>query len=211
QVTVQTNPVGLSFTVDGATYTSTQTFSWQPGSSHTVATTSPQSGGSGKQYTWANWSGGGSISHTVTPTTNTTYTATFSAQYYLTMSTGAGGTVTPGSGWKNSGTTQSISAKAATGYTFSGWTGSGTASYSGTNNPASVTINGPITEAATFTKNPTPTPTPTPTANPTPSETPTPTATPAVQITIQTNPAGCSFAVDGTTYTSTQTFSWTPG
>ena len=115
------------------------------------------------------------------------------------MSTGVGGTVTPGSGWKNSGTTQSISAKAATGYTFSGWTGSGTASYSGTNNPASVTMNGPITEAATFTKNPTPTPTPTPTPSPTPTDTPTPTATPAVQITIQTNPAGCSFAVDGTT------------
>src|SRR6185295_2998315 len=144
QVTVQTNPVGLSFTVDGATYTSTQTFSWQPGSSHTVATTSPQSGGSGKQYTWANWSGGGSISHTVTPTTNTTYTATFSAQYYLTMSTGAGGTVTPGSGWKVSGTIISIKATPATGYALSGWTGTGTGSYSGTNNPASVTMNSPI-------------------------------------------------------------------
>ena len=56
QVTVQTNPAGLSFTVDGTTYTSAQTFSWQPGSSHTIATTSPQSGGTGVRYVWTNWS-----------------------------------------------------------------------------------------------------------------------------------------------------------
>ena len=86
QVTVQTNPAGLSFTVDTITYSSTQTFSWVPGSSHTIATTSPQSGGTGVRYVWTNWSGGGAISHTVAPTTNKTYTATFNTQYYLTMS-----------------------------------------------------------------------------------------------------------------------------
>ena len=110
QVTVQTNPAGLSFTVDGTTYTSAQTFSWQPGSSHTIATTSPQSGGTGVRYVWMNWSGGGAISHTVAPTTNKIYTANFTTQYYLTMSHGTGGTVTPASGWKNSGAAVSISA-----------------------------------------------------------------------------------------------------
>ena len=59
-------------------------------------------------------------------------------------------------------------------YSFAGWTGSGTGSYSGTNNPASITMNGPITENAAFTQNP-------------------------VQVTVQTNPAGRSFTVDGTT------------
>ena len=78
QVTVQTNPAGLSFSVDGTTYTAAQTFSWQPGSSHTIATTSPQSGDTGVRYVWMNWSGGGAISHTVAPTTNKTYTAKFS-------------------------------------------------------------------------------------------------------------------------------------
>ena len=190
QVTVQTNPAGRSFTVDGTPYTTAQTFSWQPGSSHTIATTSPQSGGTGVRYVWSSWTGGGAISHTVAPTTNKTYTATFTTQYYLTMSHGTGGTVSPASGWKNSGATVSITATPTNNnqvsYSFSSWTGTGTGSYSGTNNPASITMNGPITETATFTQNP-------------------------VQVTVQTNPAGRSFAVDGTPYTAAQTFSWQPG
>src|SRR5439155_1187383 len=80
------------------------------GSSHTIATTSPQSGGTGVQYVWKKWSDSGSISHTVAPTTNKTYTATFTTQYYLTMSAATGGTVSPSSGWRNSGASVSISA-----------------------------------------------------------------------------------------------------
>jgi hypothetical protein len=153
QVTVQTNLSGLSFSVDGTPYTTAQTFSWGPGSSHTIATTSPQSGDPGVQYVWTNWTGGGAISHTVAPTTNNTYTANFNTQYFLTMSQGVGGTVSPPSGWKNSGMTVSITARPATGYSFNSWTGTGTGSYSGTNNPASITMGGPITETATFTHN----------------------------------------------------------
>ena len=150
QVTVQTNLAGLAFTVDNTTYSSPQTFSWVPGSSHTIATTSPQNGAAGVRYTWMNWSGGGAISHTVTPTTNKTYTANFTTQYYLTMSHGTGGTVSPPSGWRNSGSAVSISAMPRNGYSFTDWTGSGTGSYSGTNNPGSITMNGPITETAAF-------------------------------------------------------------
>jgi hypothetical protein len=190
QVTVQTTPAGLGFTVDGTTYSSTQTFSWQPGSSHTIATTSAQSGGTGVRYVWTRWSDNGAISHTVAPTTNKTYTATFTTQYYLTMTHGTGGTVSPSSGWKNSGVSVSISAtptnNTQVSYSFAGWTGSGPGSYSGMNNPASITLNGPITENAAFTQNP-------------------------VQVTVQTNPAGLRFSVDGTTCTVAQTFSWLPG
>jgi hypothetical protein len=153
QVTVHTNPAGLAFSVDGTPYSSAQTFTWESGSSHTIATTSPQNGAPGVRYVWMNWTGGGAISHTVAPTINKTYTATFRTQYYLTMSHNTGGRVSPASGWKASGATVSISATPANGYTFSNWTGSGTGSYSGTNNPASITINGPITETATFTHN----------------------------------------------------------
>ncbi len=189
-ITVQTNPSGLAFTVDGVSYNSTQTFSWDAGSSHTIGTTSPQSGGAGVRYVWTRWSDNGAISHTVSPTTNKTYTATFRTQYYLTMTHGTGGTVSPASGWKNSGATVSISAtptnNTQVSYTFSGWTGSGTGSYSGTNNPASSTMNGPITENAAFTQN-------------------------AVHVTVHTSPAGLSFTVDGTPYTTAQTFSWVPG
>jgi hypothetical protein len=79
--------------------------------------------------------------------------AQITTQYYLTMSHGVGGTVTPGSGWRYSGATVSITATPSTGYTFSNWAGTGTGSFSGTNNPASITMGGPITEAATFTHN----------------------------------------------------------
>jgi len=189
-VTVQTALAGLAFTVDGTSYSSTQTFSWVPGSSHTIATTSPQSGGTGIQYVWTKWSDNGAISHTVAPTTNKTYTATFKTQYFLTMTQGAGGTVKPTSGWRNAGSAVSISAtptnNTQVSYSFGGWTGTGTGSYSGTNNPASITINGPITENAAFTQNP-------------------------VQVTVQTNPTSRTFSVDGTSYTSAQTFSWQPG
>ena len=153
QITVQTNQAGRTFTVDGTPYTAAQSFSWQPGSSHTIATTSPQSGGTGVQYVWTRWSDNGAISHPVTPTTNKTYTATFTTQYYLTMSHGTAGSVSPASGWRNSGAAVSISATPATGYSFSNWTGNGAGSYSGTNNPASITMNGPVTEMATFTHN----------------------------------------------------------
>ena len=153
QVTVQTNPVGRAFMVDGISYNSTQTFSWASGSIHTIATTSPQNGAPGVRYVWTNWTGGGVISHTVAPTTNKTYTANFRTQYRLTMTHGTGGTVRPASGWRNSGAVVSISATPATGYSFSDWTGSGTGSYSGPNNPASITMDGPVTETATFTHN----------------------------------------------------------
>ena len=153
QVTVKTSPAGRTFSVDGTTYSSTQRFTWASGSSHTIATTSPQSGDTGVQYVWTKWSDHGAISHTVAPTANTTYTATFKTQYYLTMTAGTGGRVSPASGWKNSGATVSISARPARGYSFSNWTGTGTGSYSGPNNPASITMGGPITETATFTHN----------------------------------------------------------
>jgi len=189
-MTVQTSPAGLTFSVDGTSYTATQVFSWSSGSSHTIATTSPQNGATGVQYVWNNWSGGGAISHTVAPTTNKTYTATFTTQYYLTMTHGTGGTVSPASGWKNRGTAVSITAtptnNTQVSYRFAGWAGTGTGSYTGANNPASITMSGSITETAAFTQNP-------------------------VQVTVQTSPSGPTFTVDGSPYTAVQTFSWQPG
>jgi len=153
QVTVRTNPAGLAFTVDGDTHGSTQRFSWASGSTHTIGTTSPQKGGTGVRHVWMNWSDSGAISHAVAPTANKTYTATFKTQYHLTMTHETGGTVSPMSGWKNRGTAISISAMPASDFSFTNWTGSGTGSFSGTNNPASITMGGPITETATFTHN----------------------------------------------------------
>ena len=77
-VTVQPNPSGLSFTVDGTNYTDSQTFTWVSGSSHSIATISPQTAGTGIQYVWTGWSDGDGISHPISPTSDTTYTANFS-------------------------------------------------------------------------------------------------------------------------------------
>ncbi|HEV7395485.1 MAG TPA: NF038122 family metalloprotease [Pyrinomonadaceae bacterium] len=188
QTTVQTNPTGRSFTVDGTTFTTTQTFAWTPGSSHTITTTTPQNGVSGTRFVWSSWSDGGAISHNVAPTSNTTYTANFTTQFQLTMNAGSGGTVSPASGFFNSGQSVQISATPNSGFGFSGWTGSGTGSFTGSTNPVNVTMNAPITETASFTQNPS-----------------------TIPVTVQTNPAGRSFMVDGTTFTTAQTLSWVPG
>ncbi|MGC8654771.1 MAG: N-acetylmuramoyl-L-alanine amidase, partial [Candidatus Kryptoniota bacterium] len=150
--TVQTNPSGRSFIVDGNSYTSTHVFSWDPGSSHTIATTTPQDGGLGTRYVWSSWSDNQPMSHTVNPTSNTTYTANFEVQYYLTTQAGIGGTVNQSSGWHSSGQNVQIVAYPNTGYVFGGWTGAGLGSYSGMSNPATIIMNGPISETANFTK-----------------------------------------------------------
>ncbi len=145
-VTVQTNPAGLSILVDGIGYTSPQTFSnWVSGSNHTIAAVSPQ-GTSVTRYLWSSWGDGGAISRSVAPTSNTSYTANFATEHYLTMNAGAGGTVTPQSGWRAAGAQVQISATPNSGFQFTGWTGG----YTGTNNPATVTISNPISVTANF-------------------------------------------------------------
>lgn len=84
-----------------------------------------------------------------------TATAHYILQYYLIMSTNFG-TVSPGSGWHNAGSIITISATSpisAPGerYVWNGWTGIGNGSYSGIDNPTSITMNGPITETASWT------------------------------------------------------------
>jgi hypothetical protein len=152
QVTVQTNPAGRSFSVDGSTFTSSQTFTWTAGSTHTISTTSPQNQVGDTRYAWANWSDGGAISHSVSPTSNTTYVANFNTQYFLTMNTETGGTATPSSNWFNNGQSVSISATPAAGFSFSGWVGSGFGSFTGFSNSATVTMTGPIMQTARFTQ-----------------------------------------------------------
>ena len=80
-----------------------------------------------------------------------TITGTYQTQYYLTVSSAYGSPT--GQGWYNAGATASfgVTTPASGGigvqYVFSSWSGS----YSGSNNPGSVTMNGPITETASWT------------------------------------------------------------
>jgi len=125
QITVTSNPAGSGFvTVDGSVIATPQTFSWVQGSTHTLAATSPVSGGTGIQYVWVSWSDGGTQSHTITvPSSPTTYTANFKKQFMLTTSVSptGGGTVSVGTGWRDEGTTVSVTATANAGYSFYYW------------------------------------------------------------------------------------------
>ena len=73
-------------------------------------------------------------------------------QYYLTMEANpnAGGVVEPNSGWENASLSVQISATPNSPYTFTGWNGTGSGSYTGTANPATVTMNAPISEVGNF-------------------------------------------------------------
>lgn len=148
--TLATNPSGLQITVDGTNIIAPQTFSWVPGSSHTLSVSSPQSGVLGTRYAYSSWSDGGAQAHTITvPTSSTTYCANFTPQYSLTTSVNPsiGGTVSPsGTNWYNSGKSVSISAKARPGYRFSGWSGN----LSGTFNPTSIVMDAPKNVTANF-------------------------------------------------------------
>ena len=152
-VTITTNPPGRSFSADGTTYTSPQTFNWVPGSTHTIETTTPQVS-SGARFIFSNWSDGGAISHTITvPASATTYTANFKTQYLLTTAAapGAGGSISanPASadGFYNSGTSVQLTATANGGYTFAGFSGDVTA----LTNPQSVVMSAPRSVTANFT------------------------------------------------------------
>jgi hypothetical protein len=149
-ISVTTNPPGLQVIVDGVTLTSPQNLNWTPGTTHTIAVTSSQ-GNSSSRHIFQNWTGGLPQSFQITaPTSADTFTANFDTEYFLTMNAGAGGTVSPSSGWFNAGQTVAISATPASGSSFAGWTGTGSGSFTGAVNNSSVTINGPITESASF-------------------------------------------------------------
>ena len=131
--TITSNPVGRTITVDSATCTTPCTNSWTTGTVHTVVAAGPQAGATGVQYVYASWSDGGTATHNVIAQSSpTTYTASFTTQYYLTTagSPSAGGTVTPASGWYNAGASVTITGTPASGYLFTNFSGdlSGTAS-----------------------------------------------------------------------------------
>jgi len=77
-VTIATDPAGLTIRVDGTDYSAPHTFSWTPGTSHSIAVTSPQTGAGGRYYAFTSWSDGGALAHSITvPAGAATYTAAF--------------------------------------------------------------------------------------------------------------------------------------
>ena len=147
-VTVTTNPAVEYITVDGSSYSPPHIFTWTAGSSHNISTPSPQYNSAGTiRYTFANWSDGGSQTHSVSPSTNTTFTAMFTSQYLLSTNVspiGAGSV--SGEGWYNPNTVVNLIATANSGYEFASWTGDTT----GTSPTTSIVINGPKSVISNF-------------------------------------------------------------
>lgn len=149
-VTVQPSINGPAVMVDGQSYSGATTFKWPTASSHSLDAASPQPGVVGTQFVFTSWSDGGAMAHVVFPAESTNYTANFARQYLLSVISGPGGVAGPVSLWINMGTTVNISATPSNGFAFGGWTGVGDGAYTGTSNPAAITLNGPVTETAAF-------------------------------------------------------------
>ena len=127
-----------------------------------VTISSDGSNSSGTRHVISGISGSGSGSYSsstqgqtrfsVTMNAPITETATWATQYSLIMTSNpvGAGILTAGPAWLNSGSSAAIAANAAKGYAFSSWNGTGNGSYSGLNDPSSVTMNGPVNETANF-------------------------------------------------------------
>ena len=125
-ITLATNPSGLNVRLDGGTwYASPKTFTVTSGTTHTIECQSPQSGGTGIRYVWVSWSDAGANPHSVSPSVDTTYTATYKTQYYFSVSSVRGSPT--GAGWYDDGTSgiQSTVTSPSGGYVTTGWTGTG--------------------------------------------------------------------------------------
>jgi CSLREA domain-containing protein len=150
QVSVGIAPIGPAIVVDGVSYTAPVTLTWQIGSQHTLAAASPQDI-SGTQYSFASWSDGGAMSHTVTASATTiNYTATFNVAYLLTLSASPsqGGTVSPASGvYYPAGSIVSLIATPNPGYGFAGWAGNVA---SASSEITTITMSSPQTVTGSF-------------------------------------------------------------
>ena len=124
-----------------------------PGSQHSYSFESTIPDTSSERYAYVSASGCGISAQSGTfVASNCTATGDYNVQYYLTAYSAepSEGTVGPASSWYTSGAQATETATALSGYEFAGWSGSGSGSYSGLQNPITVTLNNPITEVASF-------------------------------------------------------------
>jgi uncharacterized protein (TIGR03437 family) len=149
-VTVQSSPPGIPFSVNGVTYSAAQSFYFPPGSKQTLSV-NPSTNVTGIQATFLNWSDGQPFTHFITATdTLTTYTATFSAKYQLTtaVSPTGGGTVTPVSGnYYDAGSIVQVTAAPLGSFGFISWVGAVTPTGPLT---GTVVMTGPLSITANF-------------------------------------------------------------
>jgi len=185
QYTIGTSPLGLSVVMDGVTYGSPQTFTWNAGSVHTLNVNSPQG-----SYVFANWSDGLAQSHQVTVgTLNTTITAYFNQPVQYTIATNPSGLsinvdgtpyVSPQTFTWNVGSVHTLGVNSPqSGYVFANWSDGLAQSHQIAVGVVNTTVTAYFNQQT--------------------------------QYTIVTSPSGLSVTVDSVTFTSPQTFTWNVG
>ena len=109
-ITITSSSTGSGFvTVNGNAISTPDTFTWNVGATYTIAANSPVSGGAGTQYIFSGWSDSGAQSHSYTvPSSPATVTASFTTQYYITVSS-VYGSPTEASQWVTAGNSFSVS------------------------------------------------------------------------------------------------------
>ena len=125
-VSVISNPPGSSISVDNVEYVAPATFTWIPGSTHTLAANNTVA--NGERHTFTSWSNAGAQSQTfVAPDSSVGLKAEFGVAYSVNGKAGLGGTVyaSPSStdGFYPSGNVVTLNANPVSGYCFSNWTG----------------------------------------------------------------------------------------
>lgn len=139
-ITITSSPATGSgyVTVDSTAYNTPQTFSWTPGSTHTLSASSTRDIVAGQsRYAYSSWSDGGAQTHTyTTPSSAATVTANFHTEYYFSVSSSYDSPT--GAGWYDGGSsvsstvTRPVSGGTGIQYETTGWTGTGSLSSGGT-------------------------------------------------------------------------------
>jgi hypothetical protein len=156
EVTITSDPEGLTLVADGEEFVTPRTFVWERGTAHTFSTAVVHhEEGSGVRHLFLVWSDGDTFASRsiLVPDDPVTFSALFDTEYLLTFEPTSGGDLSPGDGWRDAGSLVEIEASESPYYMFEGWLGSGAGSYTGPDNPANVTMNGPVHEEAHFRRN----------------------------------------------------------
>ncbi len=135
---VTSDPIGRTMIIDGGNYTTPVNFAWTPGTSRTldVDTTQPAF----IHYNFTGWDDGGAQSHSITAGADSkTYTAKFTTQYPLTLtSTSISATPSSSDNFYDVGTSLQIAARPPGTQVLLNWTGD----LGGATNPATLVIDG---------------------------------------------------------------------
>lgn len=119
----------------------------EPNGSYSFAATTYVPGPPGLRYTGTDLVGLLNVSGSSIQL-NVSYFAEYSLS--VTADPAGAGWVSPATGWYPAGARETLAAFGGPSSAFSSWTGVGNGSYSGGEDPANVTVNGPTTEVAEF-------------------------------------------------------------